>query len=125
MSQTDNNAYQGACHCGGVTFTVTGAITKGAVCDCSICKRKGAVMAAVEPDRFTLTSGAENVTLYQFNTKAAKHHFCKICGIYTHHKRRRDDMIGINTGCLETFDKSELEEIMEIQGSTFSVVEER
>lgn len=124
MTETNNKSYQGACHCGGVTFSVSGTITKGAVCDCSICRRKGAVMAAVEPERFTLLSGAENLSLYQFNTKAARHHFCKICGIYTHHKRRRDDMIGINTGCLDGFDKAELEEIMEIKGSEFSVVDD-
>lgn len=125
MPQTENKDYQGACHCGGVTFTVSGEITTGAVCDCSICRRKSAVMASVEPTRFTLTSGEENLTLYQFNTKSARHHFCKICGIYTHHKRRRDDMIGINTGCLENFDKAELTEVMEIKGSTFSVVEDK
>ena len=124
MTETNNKSYQGACHCGGVTFSVSGMIAKGAVCDCSICRRKGAVMAAVEPERFTLLSGAENLSLYQFNTKAARHHFCKICGIYTHHKRRRDDMIGINTGCLDGFDKAELEEIMEIKGSEFSVVDD-
>ena len=124
MSQTDTQHYEGSCHCGGVTFTVSGTIAKGAVCDCSICRRKGAVMAAVETERFTITSGEDNITLYQFNTHAARHHFCKICGIYTHHKRRRDDMIGINTGCLNGFDKKELDEIMEIKGSEFSVVDD-
>lgn len=125
MSQTDKQDYQGSCHCGSVTFTVSGTIAKGAVCDCSICRRKGAVMAAVEPERFAITSGEENISLYQFNTRAARHHFCKICGIYKHHKRRRDDMIGINTGCLDGFDKKELDEIMEIKGSEFSVVEDK
>lgn len=124
MSQTDKQDYQGSCHCGSVTFTVSGTIAKGAVCDCSICRRKGAVMAAVEPERFAITSGEENISLYQFNTRAARHHFCKICGIYKHHKRRRDDMIGINTGCIDGFDKKELDEIMEIKGSEFSVVED-
>ena len=114
--------HQGSCHCGAVTFEVQGTIEKAMVCDCSICKRKSALMSAVSPENFNLKSGAENLTLYQFNTMAARHYFCKTCGIYTHHKRRRDDMIGFNTGCLDDFDKTQLDEIIEVPGSSFSVV---
>ena len=32
----------------------------------------------------------------------AKHYFCKICGIYTHHIRRSDSSVyGVNIGCFD------------------------
>ncbi|MEO0929457.1 MAG: GFA family protein [Pseudomonadota bacterium] len=94
----------GACHCGAVRFTValTDGIATASRCDCSFCAQRGAVAVTAPKDGITYTKGAENLTLYQFNTKTAKHYFCKTCGIYTHHNRRSDpDEIGVNLACLE------------------------
>ena len=45
--------------------------------------------------------GAEALTEYRFNTGDAKHYFCSVCGIYTHHQRRsRPDECGVNVACL-------------------------
>ena len=115
--------YNGSCHCGAVTFEVETDLSAAMMCDCSICRRKNAVMTAVTQDKITITSGEDNLSLYQFNMMAAKHYFCKTCGIYTHHKRRRDDLIGVNTGCLENLDAADLPEITYIEGSQFSTVE--
>ncbi len=53
-------------------------------------------------DGLTFLAGEDKLSLYQFNTKAAKHFFCSICGIYTHHQRRSDPtQFGINVSCLE------------------------
>jgi hypothetical protein len=71
-------------------------------CDCSICRRKGAVVAAVPLSGVKIVKGEDVLSLYQFDTKEAKHYFCSVCGIYTHHKRRSNpDQYGINIGCLE------------------------
>ena len=113
----------GSCHCGAVEYQVTGPFAKGAVCDCSICTRKGAVMVMVDRDKLDVTKGAENLTEYQFNTKAAIHYFCKTCGIYTHHQKRRDDNYAFNIGCVDSFSVDDLEEVMKIEGSAFSTVE--
>lgn len=113
----------GSCHCGSVTYEINTEITFGAVCDCSICSRKGAIMAVAEPEDFTLLSGEDSLTLYQFNSQVAKHYFCKKCGIYTHHYRRSDGRLGFNTGCIDGFDKDKLDEIKHVPGSTFSVVD--
>jgi hypothetical protein len=44
----------------------------------------------------------ESLTLYQWNTAIAKHYFCKICGIYTHHIRRSDPSVYcVNIGCFD------------------------
>lgn len=71
-------------------------------CDCSLCSRKGAVMAMVPITHLKVTKGKDNLTLYQWNTKVAEHYFCKICGIYTHHKHRSNPIqYGINIVCIE------------------------
>jgi hypothetical protein len=71
-------------------------------CDCSICRRKGAVVASVPLSGIRVVKGAEHLRLYEFNTRTARHWFCGICGIYTHHQRRSNPgQYGFNVGCLE------------------------
>ena len=45
-------------------------------------------MGSVPVERLIVTKGADQLTVYQWNTKTAKHYFCNVCGIYTHHQRR-------------------------------------
>jgi hypothetical protein len=60
------------------------------------------VVASVPLSAVKIVKGEDVLSLYQFDTKEAKHYFCSICGIYTHHKRRSNPhQIGINIGCLE------------------------
>lgn len=59
-------------------------------------------MGSVPLERLRVTRGADCLTLYQWNTKTAKHYFCKICGIYTHHQRRsKPNEYAFNVACLE------------------------
>lgn len=63
---------------------------------------RGAVAVTATLDGFKLLSGAEKLATYRFNTKVAEHHFCRDCGIYTHHRRRSNpDQLGVNVACLE------------------------
>jgi hypothetical protein len=49
-----------------------------------------------------IISGEHALTEYRFNTKTAKHYFCSICGIYTHHQRRSNPgQFGVNAACIE------------------------
>ncbi|HET7709203.1 MAG TPA: GFA family protein [Sphingomicrobium sp.] len=94
----------GSCHCGAVKFTA--ALTTGFAtarrCTCSICRMRGAVAVTSMPADFTITQGEDSLATYRFNTGVAEHHFCKTCGIYTHHKRRsRPGQLGVNVACLE------------------------
>lgn len=96
-----------SCHCGAVVLELD--LPHGIVdprrCDCSICRRKGAIVASVSLDGIRVIQGTEQLRLYQFNTEVAKHYFCVVCGIYTHHQRRSfPDQYGYNVGCLEGID---------------------
>jgi hypothetical protein len=92
----------GACHCGAIRFTAdVGEPMRGARCDCSICSVKGAVTVGTPLDGLEILAGEELLTLYQFNTKVAKHYFCSRCGTYTFHQRRSDpNTYGVNVACL-------------------------
>jgi hypothetical protein len=71
-------------------------------CDCSMCRRRSAIVVSVRLDGIRIVQGQEQLRLYQFNTHAARHYFCAVCGIYTHHQRRSfPDQYGYNVGCLE------------------------
>ncbi len=102
--------HQGSCHCGAVAFEIESDLNPVVRCNCSLCKRKGAVIHRLPQAQFTLLRGEDALSLYQFNTMAAKHYFCKHCGIYTHHQpRTKPDFFGVNVGCLDGVDALSLE----------------
>ena len=92
-----------SCHCCSVELLIDlpDGIVDPRRCDCSICRRKGAVVASVPLSAITVVKGKDRLSLYQFDSKEAEHYFCSRCGIYTHHKRRSNPhQDGINVGCL-------------------------
>ena len=96
--------HRGACHCGAVRFEVTlsDGLRSASRCTCSFCAMRGAVAVTAPLDGLRLVQGEDLLTLYQFNTRTAKHYFCSVCGIYTHHQRRSDpNEYGVNVACLE------------------------
>jgi hypothetical protein len=59
----------------------------------------------VAPELFCLLEGKEYLTLYQFDTREAKHFFCRICGIHPFsNPRAAPDEYSINVRCLDDFD---------------------
>ena len=116
--------YAGACHCGAVQFEIEADFTELTVCDCSLCRKKNAVMGAVHESRFRLISGEDALGLYQWNTRVARHHFCTRCGIYTFHKKRSaPDQYGVNVFCLEGFDPASVP-IRRADGKTMTLAVE-
>jgi hypothetical protein len=103
------------CHCGAIEANIDVAenFEKILRCNCSLCKRKGAVMSMVKNENFKITKGEDKIKLYQFHTKIAKHYFCSVCGIYTHHNPRSNPaMTGFNLGCLDDINTFELKDIL-------------
>lgn len=106
--------HRATCHCGAVELELDlpDGIVDPRRCDCSICRRKGAVVASVPLAGIRVVKGDDVLRLYQFNTNTAKHYFCSHCGIYTHHQRRSNpEQYGYNVGCLEGVNPFEIEHI--------------
>lgn len=105
--------YKGSCHCGAIRFNFTGPdlIDRGLRCNCSICRRKGALMTGftVAPDEIRIDVKDDSLATYLFGGRVAKHHFCNKCGIYTFHQTmRKPGHYRINIGCIEGIDPTSL-----------------
>jgi hypothetical protein len=107
------------CHCGEVELSVrlTDGLATARRCDCSFCRRRGAIAVSAPLDGITILRGADNLTLYQWGTGAAKHWFCKTCGIYTHHQRRSNpQQYGVNVACIEGINPRDLGAVPWVDG---------
>ena len=99
------------CHCGEIEAEINlyNDLKKTIKWNCSICKRKGAIMSMIKNEDFKIIKGLDKLKIYQLHTKVAKHFFCSICGIYTHHNPRiNPSMTGFNVGCIDEIDSFEL-----------------
>jgi hypothetical protein len=74
---------------------------------------RGAVTVFADLAGLRVTSGGDQLSVYQFHTMSAKHWFCSKCGIYTHHQRRSNpNQLGINAACLEGVSPFDFEEVV-------------
>ncbi|NKE66284.1 GFA family protein [Ramlibacter sp. RBP-2] len=115
----------GSCHCGAVVFEVDleDGFENLRRCNCSLCRRKGAVMASVPLERLRIVRGEDKLALYQWNTRRARHYFCSACGIYTHHQRRsKPTEYGFNVACIEGVDPGALGPVAMGDGAAQSLV---
>jgi hypothetical protein len=106
--------YLGSCHCGRVRFEVELDLDHVRSCDCSICRRRGALIHRVEADRLRLLTPLEDLTFYQWHTRTAEDYFCPTCGILpfrrprhrTAEEMRAPEFSGwsVNVRCLEGVD---------------------
>ncbi len=63
--------YRGACHCGAIRFEIDSDFPELTTCDCSICRRRNALMVKVHESAFRLLLGSEVLRTYQFLTRTA------------------------------------------------------
>jgi hypothetical protein len=81
-------------------------------CDCSFCRRRAAPAVQAAKHTLTIVQGRDQLTLYQWGTRTARHHFCKICGIYMFHNQRADTgKVGVNMGTLDGVNPADFEPI--------------
>lgn len=108
--------YEGQCHCGKVRFSVTADIDHVRVCDCSICRARGALNFRVPEDAVRILTPLSELTLYEWGSRTAKDYFCPVCGILPFRRTSMPtqaevdhgavpfDGWVINTRCLKDFD---------------------
>lgn len=94
--------YRGSCHCGKVQFEIDADLDHVRVCDCSMCRRRGALLHRVEENCFRLLTSLEDLTVYQWHTQTAKDYFCPTCGIQPFRRpRTAPHQWSVNVRCLE------------------------
>jgi hypothetical protein len=73
-----------SCHCGAVRFTVETAPADVTDCNCSICRRSGALWAYYQQPqvRFEAANGPTDV--YTWGRRQLEFHRCRGCGCLTH-----------------------------------------
>ncbi len=116
---SEGQLHEAACHCGAVRFRarLTDGFRTARRCSCSYCRMRGAVAVSAAVGDIAFIAGEENLTLYQFNTRTAKHWFCKTCGIYTHHQRRSNPReFGVNVACIEGVSPFDFPEVPVVDG---------
>ncbi len=120
--------YQGSCHCGQVRFQIRAEIDHVRACDCSICRRRGALTVRIPKSNLQMHTPMEELVLYQWGSMTAEDYFCPTCGILPF-RRPSDptpqeleegiepfDGWAVNVRCLEDIDLSSLQ-VREILGS--------
>lgn len=95
--------HRGGCHCGRVRYEVEApSVIAATECNCSICNKTGYLHLIVPNSDFRLVSGEDALETYTFNTGAARHRFCRHCGIKSFYiPRSHPDGISVNVRCLD------------------------
>ena len=86
-------------------------------CNCSLCTKRGSIMAKIKLNNLKIIKGAEKLKLYKFGKNKAEHYFCSICGIYTHHKSYTNpENYEFNVACLDNIDSFKFKDIPVFDG---------
>ena len=102
--------YQGSCHCGRVTFEVRANLEYVVDCNCSLCRRRGALWHGASDANLRILTGEADLVLYQFNTNTAKHYFCSHCGVHSFTRPRLDpSRWAVNVRCIDGVDLLSIE----------------
>ena len=100
---------RGSCHCGRIAYRLDAEPTEAIECNCSICRRRGSVLAAFAPDQFHLETPRDDIATYTFGKHVIRHQFCKICGCAPFAEGTGPDgeaMVAVNLRCAEDLDLS-------------------
>lgn len=73
--------YRGQCHCGATRFEIEAEIDHVRECDCSICRRRGALIFRVPSDAIRFLTPLDRLAVYRWGTNSAADYFCPQCGI--------------------------------------------
>ena len=100
----DMVTHLGGCHCKQIQFEVIGEENIQVLdCSCSICSIVNYKHYIVSKSKFKLIKGKKFLSTYTFNTKVAKHIFCKICGIKSFYvPRSHPESISVNVNCINS-----------------------
>src|SRR6187455_2194909 len=77
------------CHCGAVQILVPRAPRTVTRCNCSICRRYGALWAYFAPASVRIKAPRGGLSSYSWRRKVRSYFRCKRCGCVTHYKYKK------------------------------------
>jgi len=88
-------SHEGSCHCGAINITIENDPVEASECNCSICRRSGALWAYASPARVMVTG--EGIGYVHGDRMLTLFH-CSTCGVITHWSQIDPDYdrMGIN-----------------------------
>jgi len=114
--------HAGSCHCGRIAFELEGEVDKAIDCNCSMCRRRGALLAFYPREALRLSTPEADMATYTFNKHALQHRFCPACGIAPFSEgvdpRSGAKTVAVNVRCLPDVDLDALS-ITKVDGASF------
>ncbi|HVS62111.1 MAG TPA: GFA family protein [Thermoanaerobaculia bacterium] len=94
------------CHCGAVRVEVPRRPRTLTDCNCSICRRYGALWAYYEPSTVRVVAAPGTTSGYSWGSKTIRFVHCTTCGCVTHYLRIKTPgrRMGVNARHLEPAD---------------------
>ena len=102
---------QGSCHCGAVKLTLPHQPLKATRCNCSICRRLGAVYAYFDLGTVLIEGHPQHTQAYIYGDKTLRTLRCKTCGCATHWEPLGEAPTGQHGVNLNNFDPALLERV--------------
>jgi hypothetical protein len=89
---------ESSCHCGAVKLEIQAAPEEVNDCNCSICRRYGALWAYYSPAHVRIIATKRAMDCYLWGEKSIEFHRCQNCGCVTHWAAvdKRVDRMGVN-----------------------------
>jgi hypothetical protein len=90
-----------------VAFDVELQIDSALSCNCSICSRRGSLLAFAPRANLALSTPDDELATYTFNKHVIKHRFCKTCGILPFGEGtdpKGNATVAVNIRCLDNID---------------------
>jgi hypothetical protein len=88
-----------SCHCGAVIVTVPRRPRRLTSCNCSMCRRTGALMAYYKVGSVKVKAGRRNLEAYSWGDRTLRFMRCRHCGCLTHWEPIRgskESRMGVN-----------------------------
>lgn len=100
----DDSLLHGACHCGAIRLSIPSIPSYAISCNCSLCRRTGALWAQYEPGAVTVDAVPGALGAYIWGARTLRTISCKTCGSATHWESLEQQQHGRMAVNLNNFD---------------------
>lgn len=103
---------EGSCHCGSVKWSYSAPLESVTACNCTLCRRYGALWAYGHLNQDIKVSGA--TTVYMRPSKVSGYNFCSTCGCIVYYLVNKANDQGLQKIAVNARTATEPEKIMHL-----------